>query len=225
MKIALLLALLLAVSAPLQAIDTKNAKANSRTVIHADGTRTESVRYADKNEQREVTFDAQGVKIASKVYLLNAEGNPVQGNLYDGRDQLQARAQFFFDAFKRPTEQRMTNLSGQVYQRIMFEYDSNGKPLPPKSYTMSNVQGPDLKPAVRDFTGMSTTSQALQAAAAQSVGKGSNIPTLPKDSSGGTAAQWQAQQQGSASGSGDTKDKKGTWLGRLFGGKKDTDKK
>jgi len=49
------------------------------------------------------------------------------------------------------TEQRMINLSGEVYQRIIFGYDAKGNPLPPKSETY-DVKAPDMRAAPIDFT-------------------------------------------------------------------------
>jgi hypothetical protein len=208
MKPSLLFALLLLGTATaLHALDTKSAWANSRTVIHADGTKTESVRYPEKHEQREVTYDTQGVKIASKLYLLNAEGQTLQGNVYDGRDQLQARAQFFYDSFGRLTEQRMFNLSGQPFQRIMFEYDMKGNQLTPKSYNLPNVEAPSLKPAVRDFTGMPAGPSG------QGRPQGTEIPMLPT-----ATGNVNGQSQPLAAPS-DAKPAKGGFFSRLFKGK------
>jgi hypothetical protein len=213
MKPTLLFTLWLSSVAMVSAIDTKSAWANSRTVIHADGTHTESVRYPEKREQREVTFDAQGVKIASKLYLLNAEGQTVQGNIYDGRDQLQARAQFFYDTFGRMTEQRMTNLSGQVFQRIMFDYDAKGAQLTPKSYTFSNVEAPSLKPAVVDYTDMTKAKPGDRKL------QGTDIPMLP--TGGGPTPTAPPQYQAPT----DTKPQKGGFWNRLLGKDKKAEKK
>ena len=123
----------------------------ARTVYHANGTHTESIQDPNLHEQREFTYDQRNVLVSKKVYLLNDKGQTIQGNIYDGRDVLKARASFLFDDFGRMIEQRMSNLQGEVYQSILFTYDANGKPLPPKSRTYSS-HGPDMKSAVIDFT-------------------------------------------------------------------------
>lgn len=117
----------------------------------ADGSHVECVQDLDLREQTEITFNTQGIKTARKVYLLNQQGLPTNGNIYDGKDQLKARAQFLFDSFDRLSEQRMFNLQGEVFQRIVFNYDSKGRQLPPKSVTY-NVKAPDMKSAPIDFT-------------------------------------------------------------------------
>ncbi len=125
----------------------------ARTVIHADGTVTESVHDPERHEQRELTYNNRKdmVLTSKKIYLLNEKGQPVQGNIYDGRDVLKARAQFIFDELGRMSEERLTNLQGEVYQTISFTYDAQGNMKTPRSQTY-NVQSPEMKPAVMDFT-------------------------------------------------------------------------
>lgn len=149
----------------------------ARTVYHTDGTYTESVQDPFTREQRETTFNSQKVKIAERIYLLNERGVPVQGNVYDGRGQLKARVQILFDSFGRTSEQRMTNLQGEVYQRILFEYDAKGKQMPPKSINY-NVQAPDFKPASIDLTGQGQTPNPLDRSQGDPSSRG-NVPTLP----------------------------------------------
>ncbi len=132
----------------------------ARTVYHPDGTRTESIHDPSLREQREFTYDKNGVLVSKKIYLLNEKGQTMQGNIYDGRDVLKARAQFLFDELGRMSEERLTTLQGEVYQRIIFGYDAKGDPLPPKSQTY-NVQAPNMKAAVIDFTSTAPPRGAL----------------------------------------------------------------
>ncbi len=169
--------LLLAVPAWAQTNSPSNI--NARTVYHTDGTYTESVQDPFTREQREITFNAQKVKIAERVYLINEKGKPVQGNIYDGRGQLKARVQVLFDSFDRQTEQRMLNLQGEVYQRILFTYDNKGKALPAKSINYSNVKSPDIKPAPIDLTGQGRTPGALDRRQGGGTDRG-NVPTIPE---------------------------------------------
>ena len=155
----------------------------ARTVYHPDGTRTESINDPSLREQREFTYDKNGVLVSKKIYLLNEKGQTMQGNIYDGRDVLKARAQFLFDELGRMSEERLTTLQGEVYQRIIFGYDAKGDPLPPKSQTY-NVQAPDMKAAVVDFTktapqrGGLDRSQGAPAAPGLNQNQG-NVPRLP----------------------------------------------
>jgi len=161
--------------APLLAAQGTAPQIKARTAYHTDGTYTESIQDPFTREQRETTYNAQKVKIAERVYLLNERGLPVQGNVYDGRGQLKARVQVLFDSFGRTSEQRMMNLQGEVYQRIIFEYDAKGKALPPKSINY-NVASPDMKPASIDLTGQGQLPNPLDRN--QGIPQG-NVPTLP----------------------------------------------
>jgi hypothetical protein len=129
----------------------------ARVVIHADKTFTESVQDPILRTQTEHTFAARvselapKVLLAKKVYMLNERLEPVHGNIYDGKDLLKARVLFLFDSFGRRTEQRMMNLSNEVYQVIRYGYDAKGKAMTPKSQTF-NVASPDMRPAAIDLT-------------------------------------------------------------------------
>jgi hypothetical protein len=133
------------------AADGRKASVVARSVYYPDGSHTECQQDLVLREQTETTYTKQGIKTAKKVYLLNEQGLPVQGNIYDGKDQLKARAQFLFDSFDRLSEQRMFNLQGEVFQRIVFSYDSKGRQLAPKSYNY-NAKAPEMKQAPLDFT-------------------------------------------------------------------------
>ena len=234
MKVPVTAALLVVLSTvAAMARDTRNFSQNARTVIHADESYTESVQDISAREQREVTYSPkpQSVVIAKKVYLLDEKGQPLQGNIYDGRDQLKARAQFLYDSFGRLSEQRMFNLQGEVYQTITFGYDSNGKALPPKSQTF-NVKAPDMKPGTVDFTnqgrapGQLDRSQGETNPAARgnvpyvqdlpgNVTPSTGLAPIRPDANGNYAPS--EPEQGAK--------KKTGLLGRLFGGKKKDEKK
>jgi hypothetical protein len=124
-----------------------------RTIYHADKSRTESVRDPSIREMTESTYDPNGVLTVKKVFLTNEKGEPLQGNVYDGRGNLVARCQSFYDNFGRRTEDRLTNLNGEVFQRVIHEYDKAGKALTPKVINLNTQAAPTIKPAAIDFTG------------------------------------------------------------------------
>jgi hypothetical protein len=121
------------------------------TTLHTNGTRTESVKDMFKHEIAETTFDARGIAITKKKFLLNENGDPTQGTIYDGADNVIARAQFIFDDLGRVVEERRTNTQNEMYQRVIRKYDSSGKPLPPEVFNYA-VKAPNMSPSKMNFT-------------------------------------------------------------------------
>lgn len=130
-----------------------------RTIYHSDDSRTESVRDPNTRELTEMTYSAGGALTTKKVFLLNEKGEPIQGNVYDGRGTLVARCQSFYDEFGRRKEDHLTNLRGEVFQKVLHEYGKDGKALPPKVVNL-NAQSPMMKPAAVDFTQQGVTPPA-----------------------------------------------------------------
>jgi len=124
-----------------------------RTIYHADDSRTESVRDPNTREMTEMTYNPAGQLTVKKVFLLNEKGEPMQGNVYDGRGNLVARCQSIYDDFGRRTEDRLTNLQGQVFQQVIHTYGKDGKALPPKVVNLNPAAAPMMKPQAMDMTG------------------------------------------------------------------------
>jgi hypothetical protein len=122
-----------------------------KTIIHNDGTRTESVSDPNTRQLEQRTLDANNILILRRLYQLNERSLPVMGNIYDGAGNLQARSQSFFDAFGRLQEERVSNLQGEVFQQILHEYDSKGDAKQPKVINYK-VNSPTMRPALLDFT-------------------------------------------------------------------------
>lgn len=123
----------------------------ARTMLNQDGTRTDSVKDLLKHELTETVYDARGVVIAKKKFLLGENGDPTQGAIYDGADNVIARVQFFFDDLGRVIEERCSNTQGEVFQRVIRQYDVSGKPLQPQVINLP-VKAPNMRPAKIDFT-------------------------------------------------------------------------
>ena len=193
----------------------------ARTSYHTDGTYTESTQDPTTREQRDITYNQQNVKIAERVYLLNERGVPVQGNVYDGRGQLRSRVQIFFDQFERQTEQRMMNLNGEVYQRIVFEYDAQGKAQAPKVINYDNVTSPDMRPASIDLTGQGRLPGKLDRSQGEPTSpQQGNVAPMPQANGNiGTLPPAGIRPGTSLNPTPQEPEKKKGWLGRIFGGK------
>ena len=99
-------------------------------MLHPDGTYSESVSDVEKGELRESTFDARGVLLTKRIVLLNERGQPVQGMIYDGRDELVGSVRFAYDDLGRMQEE--ISLNAQIFRRKIQGYDATGKPLATK---------------------------------------------------------------------------------------------
>ncbi len=124
---------------------------HGRTIYHDDKSRTESVSDPSTREMVETTYNTAGAATVKKVFLLNEKGEPLQGNVYDGRGNLIARCQSVYDEFGRRKEDRLMNLNGEVFQQVLHEYDNAGKALKPKVINL-NVTTPSIRPQSVDFT-------------------------------------------------------------------------
>ncbi|MEN3940306.1 hypothetical protein WJU23_03355 [Prosthecobacter sp. SYSU 5D2] len=124
-----------------------------RTIYHADDSRTESVSDPSIREMTEMTYNPAGQLTVKKVFLLNEKGDPLQGNVYDGRGNLVARCQMIYDELGRRKEDRLTNLNGEVFQQVIHEYGKDGKALTPKLINLKTATQPVIAPAPIDFTG------------------------------------------------------------------------
>ncbi len=138
----------------------------ARTVYHPDKSRTESTTNPETRELTEVTYSAENAVIMKKVFMLNEKGDPLQGNIYDGRGGLVARCQCIYDELGRRKEDRMVNIKGEVFQQVLHEYDATGKAQKPKIINLA-AGAPTLKPAPIDFT---KSSEGAPAGAANAQG-------------------------------------------------------
>jgi hypothetical protein len=128
------------------------APITARSTYHPDNSHSETVVDKTTNELTEATYSAGGALIAKKHYLLNERGLPTQGHIYDGRGNLVARSQVYFDEFGRAKEMRSFNLQGQCYQQVVYEYGPDGKAKTPKVINVDPRAAPSMKPSVIDFT-------------------------------------------------------------------------
>lgn len=125
----------------------------ARSHYYEDNSHTDIVLDMNVHEMEERTYDAHGALQMRKHYLVNDLGQPTQGNVYDGRNNLVARSRIVFDEFNRIKEMQTANLQGEVFQQIIYTYDVSGKAGKPKVVNY-NTKTPTFKPATVDFTKM-----------------------------------------------------------------------
>ncbi len=141
-------------AAALHAADApaKRSSIIAKSHYHEDKSHTESRLDMNLRELEEKTFDANGTLQMRKHYLVNDQGQPTQGNIYDGRNNLVARSMMKFDQFGRLEEMRTANMQGEVFQQVLYSYDANNKPLQPKVINF-DTKAPLVKPATIDLRG------------------------------------------------------------------------
>lgn len=165
----------------------------AKSTYHPDNSHSETVVDKSTNELTESTYNSAGALVSKKHYLLNERGLPTQGHIYDGRGNLVARSQVYFDEYGRAKEMRSFNLQGQCYQQVLYEYGADGKAKQPKVINVNPGAAPSIKPGMIDFT------------------QGAPAPGMAMPQQG-IPAQQQAQPAPEPP-------KKKSFFGRLFGGK------
>lgn len=184
------------------AAQTSSASGNviaAKSTYHPDNSHSETVLDKSTNELIESTYSAANALIAKKHYLLNERGLPTQGHIYDGRGNLVARSQVYFDEYGRAKEMRSFNLNGQCYQQIIYEYGADNKPKPPKVVNVDPRAAPSIKPGVIDLT--------------------QNTPAPGQFVPQGTTAMPVSYSPGGQPAPAPEAPKKKSFFGRLFGGK------
>lgn len=198
---------------------------DARALIHQDGTRSDVIKDPLKHEMTEITYDSRGVVISKKTYLLNENGDPTQGQIFDGAGNLIARVQFVFDDLQRLSEEKCVNMQGEVFRRVLHQYDSNGKALPVKAMDYK-VKAPNMRAASIDFTHTARAARApAEPAAPQTPTQPGSAPQIERvapttgqtfaiDPAQAAAVQQQVQAQQAAAAKEEAKKKK---KGGFFG--------
>jgi len=155
-----------------------------RTIYHKDKSRTESVNNPETREMTEMTYTADNVMTVKKVFHLNEKGEPLMGNVYDGRDNLIARVECLFDEQGRRKEDRLMNLKGEIFQQVLHEYDAMGKALKPKVINSNPNAAPTIRPQAIDFT-QQTMPAGAQAPAANPADRFAPVPIPNAPTQGG----------------------------------------
>ncbi len=179
---------------PLCAQQVKASAVHATATLHTDGTRSEAVKDVIKREMTETTYDSRGIVISKKIFLLNEAGDPMQGVIYDGADNLIARVQFFFDDLGRVIEERCVNPQGEIFRRVIRQYDANGKSLAPKAYDYA-VNAPNMKPGRINFTNLVPPPDGGGAATSNQVQQPGDAPKIMTVSPRSTAPAKPAEQK------------------------------
>jgi len=128
----------------------------SRTIIHPDETRTVSKQDINNKLREKRTLDKNGILLMKSIFQLNAQGGPVNGIVYDGRNRLLYRSEFTYDAADRLEEERVFDANGTLVRRLFYKPDRLGKMKPVAQTLFAN--GGQTSSSSGDFESFSTNS-------------------------------------------------------------------
>jgi len=112
-----------------------------QTILHENGSRTESRRNPDTRVLEEFYYGINKRLKNRKLFQLDEEGRALQGLIFDARDNLVGRVEFDFDEFGRLREERSLNQKGRPTQRIIYRYNNKGERLKPLAYNFEEKAG------------------------------------------------------------------------------------
>lgn len=187
----------------------------SRILEHNDGTRTESKQDINTKSLEERTFKGQ-VLVKRRLFQLDDLGNPKAGLIFDGKKNLVARIQYYYDEYDELKEERLYNRKGKVIRRLVYGLDKTGLKSKPVAFTYDPNAAPGSQPtrSTEDFDPIMPL--GVKTGAGSGIPGGRRITTNNRP--GLTDAP--APRKGTATTTAPPKEKKKGFFSRIFGGKK-----
>ena len=111
----------------------------AKTVMHEDGSRTETVTNAEARTCEATERDASGNIRQRTLYQLDADGQPEAGIVYDGKGTILYKMKIKKDAQNRVTEQTDYTAKDAFVRRLVFSYDSLNRLVKIDSYDQSGT--------------------------------------------------------------------------------------
>jgi len=96
------------------------------TMLHADGTRTDTTKDIDAHTSESKTYDAANKLIQRATFTLDEDGREVDGILYDAKDKVIGQISYKYDIFGRVKEQSEMSPKGILLRRLVYQRDSKG---------------------------------------------------------------------------------------------------
>lgn len=113
----------------------------SRTVIHPDETRTVSKQDINNKIREKRTLDKNGILLMKSIFGLNAQGQAINGIVYDGRNRVLYRSEFKYDNSGSLEEERVYDARGTLVRRLFYKKDRLGRPKPVSQTVFANGVG------------------------------------------------------------------------------------
>lgn len=130
-------ALILLAAAAVAGAEEASIKATS--VVHPDGSRTETITNVGEKTAEERLVGADGKIRQRTMYTLDDEGRQSGGVVYGPKGQPVSRFQFVRDAMGNIVEHRDYTVKGEVIQRRIYRLSSDGKVLGIDTYDKSGT--------------------------------------------------------------------------------------
>ncbi|MEM7384003.1 MAG: hypothetical protein AAF514_03580 [Verrucomicrobiota bacterium] len=99
----------------------------ARTILHPDGTRTESWRNSNKRLLEQHTYDKRNTLVMRRLFQLNAAGKAQSGVVFDGKANPLFFIEYNFDQLSRLSMEKIFNRSRKLVRKLSYAYDANGK--------------------------------------------------------------------------------------------------
>lgn len=180
----------------------------ARSIVHSDGSYTESKQDFEQNFLEQTTKSKNGVKLQKRMITLDEKGYPSEVMIYDGRDNFKYRGVVVYDTLGRFEEEQLYDSKGTLIRRKVQEYSPNGSPEPVRSVDYVANVPEDLKLVI-------TEDDERPGNRAGDSSSRSNKPGLFAKKSEQSNAAPKAQQAASSS-----PKMKGLKFGRMFSSKK-----
>ena len=96
------------------------------STLRDDGSRTDLQTDYDTLTSESKTYSASKKLLQRATYTVNAQGQPLEGIVYNGKDEIAGRVTYSYDAQGHMSEQLDKSANGTLLRRLYFYYDSNG---------------------------------------------------------------------------------------------------
>ena len=112
---------------PVTGLIAQDASIRVSSVLHADGTRTDTQTDVEAGTSEEKTVNAAGKMIRRTVYKLDESGKPAEGTHYSDKNVPTYKFTYTRDTLGRISEEKDYTVDGKLFQRLVYRFGSNGK--------------------------------------------------------------------------------------------------
>ncbi|MEM6916181.1 MAG: hypothetical protein AAF491_06395, partial [Verrucomicrobiota bacterium] len=112
----------------------KYADVWGRSIVHSNGTYTESKQDLKSKTLEQETFSKNGVTLQKRMIMLDRAGRPAEVMIYDGNERFKYRGVLLYDPLGRFAEEQVYDPEGTLIRRKVQEYTPQGLKAPLRSW-------------------------------------------------------------------------------------------